>query len=173
MAWLIMLFALVVGAVAQALLPTWPVLGQARTPVLLGLVLYYALNHEGNRMLVAAFVAGLFHDAMSQIPLGYSSLWYTLTGLIASRLKGAVLTESALTQFVFGSVASAAFTLGCYVLLRQAGQIRPGIATVVLRTFGSAVLGFICVPAVCFLVSRMERGIGAVEVKKDLADGLE
>jgi len=173
MVWLVMLFSLVVGAVGQSLWPTWAWLGQARVPLLLGLVLYYALNHPAHVMLVAALMAGVFHDAMSQIPLGYSSLWFCLAGWIASRSKGTVLTDSALTQFMFGGLASAFFSLGSFVMLARTGRMGPGVGMVALKVLGSGLLGFIVVPLVCWAIARLERCLGAVERKEGLIDAFE
>ena len=106
----VMASVLIVLAVAQAQLPGFVLLAQARFPFLLSIVLYYALNRETGTMLATAFLAGLLHDALSPVPLGYSTALFCAAGWLASRFRRLVITESPITPVFFGSVAGSTTT---------------------------------------------------------------
>ena len=120
---LLMFMAVIVGAVAQAVFPTFRWLGQANAPILLGLVLYYALAHSRGTMLQAAIFAGLLQDALGTIPLGYSSFCFCIVALVVSKFKDMVFAHKLVTHMLFGALASGAVTLALYGLLATAGLV--------------------------------------------------
>ena len=99
--------------------PTCRWLGQANAPILLGLVLYYALAHSRGTMLQAAIFAGLLQDALGMIPLGYSSFCFCVVALVVSKFKDMVFVHELVTHMLFGALASGAVTLALYGLLAQ------------------------------------------------------
>jgi rod shape-determining protein MreD len=172
MTWVIMACVLVLSALLQSMLPAFSFLGQAKFPLLLAVVVYYALNREMTVMLVAAFAAGFIHDALSPIPLGYTAFCFCVVGWIVSRFRNLVLTDSGITPVLFGSVAAGCVTLALYVLLRHNNLILPSPGHVVLRIAGSATLGLICTPAMFLVTGLLDRLVGNVEVKESI-DGIE
>ena len=145
---LLMLLALVAAAILQAVFPTWRWTGQATAPILLGVVMYYALSHSRATMLQAAILAGLLQDALGMIPLGYSSFCFCMVGLGVSKFKDMVFVHELVTHMIFGGLASGLVTL------------RPAWAF--LKITGSLLLGALIVPLECEVLTSLDRMMGTV-----------
>ena len=157
---LVILFALLVGATVQSVLPSPGWLGHAPFPVLLGLVLYYALLGTRGQMLWAALLAGLVSDALELVPLGYTAFAYVLAGLVARHFREVVMARQWTTHVLFGAAAHAATTAICFALLLQSD--RPALSWLAgaWRIAGALVTGSLAVPFVCGLLLKLERTLG-------------
>lgn len=164
MTWVIMIFVLIVAAVVQTLLPGHVLLGQAKFPLLLAVVLYYALNRETSTMAAAAFLAGLLQDALSPIPLGYSAFCFCVVGWGAGRFRDLVITESLITQVFFGAVAGVIVTVILYLLLLQGGLVACSASWVVLKAVGTGVLSMLCTPVMFRVTNELDRLVGNVRI---------
>jgi rod shape-determining protein MreD len=170
MTWIIMCVAMTAAAVGQAACPPVAWLGGVKPPLLLCVALYYALTRGSSAMLVAAFLAGLVQDALSPVPLGYSSFTFCLVCWAAGRVRGLVLTESIVTQLVFGAASAALTTLAAAGLLAQADCLVCPAWRLLLRTVASAALAVPAAPLVFAVVGALDRLVGNVMVK-DPIDG--
>ena len=164
MTWVIMIVVLTGGAVVQTLLPATIFLGEAKCPFLLAGVLYYALNRETNVMLAAAFWAGFLQDALSPIPLGYSSFCFCVVGWAASRFRNLVIIESSVTQVFFGGMSGIIVTIILYVLLVKEGLITHPAGHIMLKTAGTGILAMICTPIMFALTGRLDHLVGNVRI---------
>ena len=163
---LVMFFCLVAGALLQSLIPTWRWAGQAQAPVLLGLVVYYALAHDQRRMLQAAVVGGLLQDALGLVPWGYSAFAFCVVGLSVHRCRELVFEQQWLTHLVFGAVASGAATLLVGLLLRAGGTLQVPLAWAALKVFGAVALGAVVVPAEFAAVALLDRRLGNLQAEE-------
>jgi len=163
---LVMLFAMVCGAVLQAVLPKWQFLGQANPPVLLGIVLYYTLTHDRRLTLQAAIVGGVLQDALGMIPLGYSSFCFCVVALAIGHFKDIVFVHEVLTHTLFGALAAGTVTLMLYILLVSEGQLVLRPAWGVMKIFGSAILGGILVPFEFEVMESFDRMVGNIESRE-------
>jgi rod shape-determining protein MreD len=170
MTWVIMLLAVTAAGVLQTELPAFAWLGQAKPPVLLGIVLYYALQRTRLVMAVAALAAGLMQDVLSPLPLGASACGFGLAGWYVSRFRRVVLTESMLTQGFFGLVAGMGFNLVLYGILQLEGRIGIPVRRVVLKTIGMGGLGLICTPIVCFLLGKLDLVVGNITMAAEVEE---
>lgn len=157
---LLMFMAIIIGAVAQAVFPAFSWLGQVNAPVLLGLVIYYALAHSRGNMLQAAIFAGLLQDALCMIPLGYSSFCFCIVAIVVSKFKDIVFVHESVTHMLFGALASGAVTLVLYGLLSVAGLVTLAPGWTILKVVGSMFLGAIIVPFEFELVAALDRMLG-------------
>lgn len=167
---LVMLFVLVSGAVMQSVVPGWPLLGQAKIPFLLAGVIYYALTRKSGTMLLAAVLAGFLQDALSPIPLGYSSFCFCVIGLLISAFRNTVFTESAFTAAFFGGVAAGVATLGINAMLWKDGLITATLWWTALKTAGATALGALFTPVVFLAGFYLDRTVGNVEARKEAFD---
>jgi rod shape-determining protein MreD len=158
-----MLSALVFGAVLQAVFPTWGWLGHANAPILLGVVLYYALAHSMGMTLTAAILGGLLQDALGMIPLGYSSFCFCLAGVLAGKFKDIVFVHELVTHVLFGALAAGGVTLMLYILLGKDGLVALQGGWAALKTAGSILLGAVLVPLEFELLGTVDRMLGNVE----------
>lgn len=164
-----MILMLLVGSVLQTILPGYQFLGEAKFPLLFGVVLYFALSRDTGVMLVTALLAGLLQDALTPIvPLGYSSSLFCLMGLVVGRFRDLVLVESLLTASFFGVVASAVMTVGMYMILASNMGMVLSAKRLVLRTAGTALLGGASAPLIFFLATRLDRVVGNIEVRESI-----
>lgn len=165
---LIMAIGLLGAAVAQTLAPGLPALGLAKLPLLYCVVLYYAMERERTTLLIAGIGAGFLHDALSAIPLGYSTCCFCLVGWYVSRFRRLVLTDSAMTQIFFGALTAPAASALLYLLLLKDGLVGLPFPAVLLKLFGTAVLGGACAPLVFYSLGNLDRIVGNVSPARDV-----
>ena len=87
MRWLVMLLSLGAAVVLEQALPAWQLGGQTRPPVLLCVVMYYALNYSHIVALAIALLAGVLADAIAGLPLGSASLTFALLAVAVNRIE--------------------------------------------------------------------------------------
>lgn len=170
MTWLIMLIGVIVSALVQTLIPPITMLGQAKVPCLMALVLYYALNRDITEMMAAGFLCGLVQDLMSLIPLGYSSFLFCAMGATAARFRKLVMGESHVTPVVFGMASAFVLTFLTYILLVKDGLVQCYFASVWLRAFGAALLAAICTPITFAITGKLDDLVGNVETMESIDD---
>ncbi|MDP2989436.1 MAG: hypothetical protein Q8O57_02595, partial [Kiritimatiellota bacterium] len=79
----IMAVALLIGAVVQQVLPGLTLLGQAKAPLVLSVVLYYALHRSLALLVTAAIAGGVLCDSLEALPMGYSTTVFCVLGIVA------------------------------------------------------------------------------------------
>lgn len=169
MTFLAMLFTLVVAALLQALLPTARWTGYTPVPVLMSLVLYYALMRPRSVMLQAAIGAGLIEDSMGQMPLGYTVFSYCVLALVVESVRDTVLVRQWTTHVALGALGNLAITLTTMLLLIKDGLIALHLPHLVVRAVGALILGGAVAPLVCASIDALERTLGLVEQEDHLA----
>lgn len=167
MTWLSMLFVLGAAALLQALTPCWSWLGQAAFPFLLSAVVYYALARTRAPLLLAALAAGLLQDALSAIPLGYSSFCFCVAGALIGSFREEVFAGQWLTHMLFGALAGALATALLYVLLTAAGVLELAWWRAGFKVAGAALLGALVTPPVCAGLHAMERLLGLAVAEEE------
>jgi rod shape-determining protein MreD len=159
---LVMICGAVAAGILQGCLPGWAWLGQVRPPLLLGVALYYALNHDRRLMVQAAILAGLMQDALGPVPLGYSAFGFVLTGAAVQRFRDELFIQQALTHLVLGAAAAAANTLLLAALLLGSGLIEVGPVGLALKILGAAAWALAAVPAACAGLRALDRLVGNI-----------
>ncbi len=159
---LMLLFALLAGAVIEAVLPTWAFMAQASAPIILGMVLYYALYYPRSYGLTAAVLGGLLQDSLGLVPLGYAAVCFSVVAVLVAGFRELMFMHEWLSRMWIGALAAAGYTFFLYLLLKGSGLVGVGGAWIVLRLIGSALLGAGCVPLVMSLMETMDRKLGNV-----------
>lgn len=167
MTYALLALILIPGAVLQIMLPAVPVLGYVKLPVLMAIVVYYALNHRRDVMFVAAVLAGFLQDSLSPMPLGYSSAVFCVLGWGMSYFRGLVISEVGITYVVFGAVGGACTELVLWGALAYRELLVLPAGRVLLRAQGAALLGAICTPFIFFIVRRIDHLVGNVATRED------
>lgn len=167
MVWIVMIVSISIASVLQALVPGWAFFSQARFPFLLAVVLYYALSHEMGLALLVALIAGVIHDSLSLIPLGYTVVSFGVAALIVGRFRDLVLAESMITASFFGAVAGGLLSVALYIALTRQGLLDVGLGRMALKAIGSSILGLVTVPAVFLAVGFADRLVGNTEARVD------
>lgn len=160
---LALLFALVMAAVVQVLLPATRWTGYAPVPVMASVVLYYALVRSRPVLLTAAVLAGLMEDSLGQMPLGYSVFCYCVVGLVVERVRDSLLVRQWTTHVTLGLLVNLGLTLAVMLLLAKDGLIVPDLLHTVLRLAGAMLLGSLIAPLVFAALESLERTLGLVD----------
>jgi rod shape-determining protein MreD len=156
----LLVFALVVGAAVQSLLPTIAWAGGAPVPVLAALSLGYALRAPEGFALAAALVAGLVQDGVSLMPLGYSSFGFAVVTLILLGQRDIMVVDSWFTHLVLGVAAGLAVQamIAGFLTLSGRASFAPGF--MVARMLGGGLLLGLLTPLVIPLLRQMEVVLG-------------
>lgn len=167
MNFIIMVVALLIGAVAQQVLPGLTLLGQAKAPIVLCIVLYYALHRSLALLLIAAIAGGVLCDCLEALPLGYSSAVFSVLGIVAWLCHDVVFSARGVTHMVFGLLAGLGLTFGLYGLLLVSEESMREAAWlwVALKAAGTALLGMILAPIVFAVLERLDRLTGNIVVE--------
>lgn len=163
---LVMIFSIMIFALIQAVLPAWYALGQAKAPVLLGGVLYYALTREDSQVVEAAIFAGMLQDSLGPIPLGYSALAFTVVALFANHYRERVFAESIATHMLIGMAGAIVVTLLLFVLLVSDGHRVVILPFVMSKAWGVSLLALVTIPLCFKVVEWMDIKLGNVEMKE-------
>ncbi len=168
---LLMVLSLLLGTLLQAHLPGISLLGGIRWPVLLGIVLYYALNHRGVAGVLCALGAGLLMDCLSFVPIGYSVLFFCLTAWLADRCRQWVLPDAVVTSMFFGGLSNLLYAIFLYILLLRNGSHHGLLLTGLLRILGSGLLGVLTVPLVSLLLTRLHKDLNLSDKEENAPVG--
>ena len=158
-----LLFWLIAGGTLQAAVPAWRHMGQPAFPILLGVVLYAALNKKARYFVAAAILAGLVEDALSLAPLGYSSCAHLAAGTLAVLLRKDFFADRAFTTSWLGALCAAASTGVMALLLRMKGLVVVSGGETLWRMAGAAVLAAVTMPVLFGLMRGLERRLGTWE----------
>ena len=157
---LIMSMALLGAAVLQSVLPSYAFMGQVRPPLLLAVVLYYALHYDVLPAMWAALLAGFLHDALGGVPMGYTVVAFGLLGLMAGRCREFISRDNLVPHSLIGAAASFVVTLAMFIVLRMRGDIACHLSWALLKAFWAAILGMWCVPLVCVILAWADGAVG-------------
>jgi rod shape-determining protein MreD len=145
----------------QAILPSWSAMGQAKPPLLLAAVLFYALGRSHGEALETAVVAGLLQDSLGPIPHGTSVLAFTSVALVINHYRERVFADHWFTHAMMGIGASAWVTLSLYILLTASGlRTGVGLPFVLSKALGMSLLGLVVMPLIYSLISRIHQALG-------------
>ena len=162
----IMLLVSMAAALLQMMVPVLNWAGQARLLVLAAVAVYYALYRETHVALCGAFVAGLMHDVLSPVPLGYSSFLLIILTFMIGRVRHLVHPDAIITGMFFGGFITLAFTIGMHLLLYYGGHARWPWSMVWVKAIWQALLVALVTPWVCLLCRRLDGWVGNVEVRE-------
>jgi cell shape-determining protein MreD len=168
---MVMLLTLGFGILVQVLAPSVVSMGNIKPPVILGVVVYYALTRSPPLMVAAALLGGLLVDALSPVPLGYSSFCFLVIGAVLSTFRSLVISDALVTPLFFGAVAAPVSVLMGYLLLVQDGSVVWGAGPLFAKMGGSLLLGAVTVMLVFVAVRPMERWVGT-RSEEELLDEL-
>jgi len=162
-----LLFLLLTGTALQAMLPVFIWTGYATFPVLVAVVIYFALYRNGGLMLTVALLAGLFQDSLSLIPIGYSSFCFAVCGVVIQRYRETMMVQSTLTHMVLTAAMNGLVTLVLAVLLLNEGMIPWQPGWLLLKIPGAMLLGIITGPLVIATAQALEEKLGLIEGNAD------
>lgn len=162
----VMLLVCGFAVLLQMLLPALTWAGQARLLFPVSVSLYYGLNRETHIALMAAFLAGVMHDVLSPVPLGFSTILLLLMVWLVGRIRHLLLPEAVVTAAVFGALGGLFFTAGLHLLLLQSAEARWPWRMVWIKAAAQAGLLAFITPWVCIGCRRLEAWVGNIELRE-------
>ena len=158
---IIMIFLLLAAGVLQSMAPAAVWLASSKTPLLLGVTVYYALTHSRGVTVTVAVLAGVIQDSLSLIPVGYSSFCFAGFAFVLHHWRGVMFRDSVVTVAAVGAALGALMTLALYIMLLLGTETLsvPGW-WLALKMAGSGLLGLLAVPAVWAAAGWIERHAG-------------
>jgi len=161
---LVLIVSLLACAMLQAILPPWASMGQAKPPLILGAVLYYALSRDNLQVVESAILGGWLQDGLGPIPLGFSSLAFVSIALLVNHYRERVFSDHWFTHMIMGIGASAWVTLVLYLLLVGGGH-RVGLpfSFALSKALGMSMLGVVCMPATYWAIEKLDRSMGNLD----------
>lgn len=160
---LVMLSLTTLAALLQAVVPSFPSLGQANIPALAAVVVYYALARDRRDLIVVAILAGFIQDGMGLIPFGYSPVAFGLMGVLISKSKELVFVHEVITHMLVGILMAVGSTLILYLLLTSTNLIELRTSQALHRIAGSALLGTVATPVLFRGCAQLDHLMGLVE----------
>jgi rod shape-determining protein MreD len=158
---LVLWVSLLLCAILQAMLPAWGTLGNAKPPLLLGAVLYYALSRGNHQVVEAAVLAGLLQDSLGLIPHGYSVLAFCATALLANHYRDRVFADHWFTHVMLGIGSSTLSTLLLWLMLSGAGlRSELGFHFALSKALGMSLLGLVVFPLVYKAIHHLDLLLG-------------
>lgn len=151
--------AIFIGALVQLFLPSWPVFGGAKPPVLVAFVLYYSLRLSWRDMWVAVFWAALLHDGLDLGSFGPALLAFPLIGMLAHRIRSEIFIDGVVTHMICGALGAMIATLTALLVYAISG-LRPfHLGYALMRLVGSGLLGMATLPAVSVGMNMIESAL--------------
>ena len=154
----------------QLQLPALALFGQVKPPLLLSIVLYYALHHENTKMYIVAVFVGFLQDALGLIPLGFSSCAFCFVGACVARYRMILLAESVITRSFFGAIGAGAVTLIVYLLLVSQSLVQLSLGRLIHKILGAGFYGLIVTPIVCECLWRVDNMLGNIFIREVVED---
>lgn len=173
MIWLVMIFVTVLGGFIQAAVDPMPIFGHSKLPILLAVVVYYALNHSTGAASVAALLTGLLMDLLSLMPAGETSMVFLVIALIISLFRKLVHGDEMFTAALFGGGAALTSIFVSYHLLHKDGLIIVSTGALWCKALGSLLLGAIVAPFVFHVIHTVDSFSGNVAVREVVDDVLD
>lgn len=152
----LMLFIMGLGALIQMLLPSFPMFGNMKPPILAALVLHYALRRNNRDMWVAAFVAALMQDGLEPGSFGPALLAFPTIGILANRIRSEIFSDGIVTQLFLGALIGVFVTFITMLIFSVSGQRPFHFGITLHRLMGSFILGMFTLPLVSRAIIRLE-----------------
>lgn len=159
---IVMLIAIMAAMLIENVLPGWSAYFHVKAPVLMGIVIYYALNRSLGLALAAAVVGGILYDGLCGLPPGCSVITMALFVALFRRNREFLFGDRFLTQMVVGALAGGVFAVltgvGVALLPGPGGGRMP--AHLMPRVFGMGIMGMASFPLVFRVMLRLDRMVG-------------
>jgi cell shape-determining protein MreD len=156
MRWVQMFIFLFLGALIQLQVPPWPQLGGMKPPILMALVIYYAMHASAGEVKAAVCWAALLYEGLEFGGIGPGILTFALLAWGVYRVRFEIFVDGMGTQGLFGLIGGIVLVLVAMILYGLTRQ-RPVQMGLLFRQFlGAGVLGMITLPLVCFFVKHLE-----------------
>jgi rod shape-determining protein MreD len=153
----ILIFAIIVlGAIAQLFLPSWPLFGGMKPPILLMIALYYSLQHSTKNMWLALILSAVLQDGLDLGRFGPALLAFPIIGTWLHKVRFEIFTEGIFTQMFLGLCSALFFTLTSLFIFTLTRERPFHFGFAILRLIGSGLLGMVISPFIFMGINKLE-----------------
>ena len=148
------------AALLQMWLPPWKPFGVSEIPVLSAVLICIALRADFGRVMYAAVLTGLIHDAFCPAGAGFSIPFYVLASAAVHWIRDEIFGDMPFTCMLLGAgfaLLETVYYAGCFA---AGGQRLTGPGLVFLRLAGGIMAASVTVPLVALLFGRIRRSDG-------------
>lgn len=147
--------AMIVGALIQLFFPAWAWFGGVKPPVLLALMLYYALRRSSQGMWVVLIGAAILQDGLDLGGFGPALIGFPLVGVVVHRIRKHVFIDGLVAQIVLGALGSMMVMWVAALFYRITGVRPVSVGYAFLRILGAGILGMIVFPLVSIVMNYL------------------
>ena len=90
---LLMFVIIALGALLQMLLPSLPLFGGMKPPILAALVLHYSLRRNNRDMWIAVFTAAVMQDGLEPGSFGPALMAFPIIGILSHRIRNEIFAD--------------------------------------------------------------------------------
>ena len=155
----LMLILIAIGALFQQLMPGIAMLGGMKPPILGAMALYHAFHKGTPDLWIAVFFAALLQDGLSCGSFGPALLAFPAIAQGAYRVRNELFVDGMVTQLFTGAVMGLFTAFVTIIFHSIVGQLMLPAGLIFIRLFGSLLLGMLTLPAISFLIHRIEAAI--------------
>ena len=155
----LMLLTIALGALLQQLLPSWPVCGGIKPPIVAAIALHYALRSEKRDMWLAVLFAAILQDGLDLGSFGPALLAFPAGGLLAYRIRNEIFADGLVSQLVLGALLGLVTAFVALVVYSATGQREVSPLTAFLRLISSTGLGMATLPLASRTITRIETSL--------------
>ena len=168
---IVMLISIMAAVLIEVSMPGWNACLRVKAPLMMGIVIYYALNRSLGLAMFAAIVGGILYDGLCGLPPGCSVISLALFAALLRRNREFLFGDRFLTQLVVGAMAGGVFAVltGVGVALLPGpggGRVPTHLMT---RALGTGMLGLASLPLVFGFMSRLDRMVGNTHPEESAA----
>ncbi len=156
---ILMLLTIALGGLLQQLLPSWPLCGGIKPPVVAAIALHYALRSDKKEMWLAILFAAVLQDGLDLGSFGPALLAFPAVGLLAYRIRNEIFADGLVTQLALGALLGFFTTLVTLLVYSASGQRDVPLLTGFLRLLSSIGLGMATLPLVSRTITRIEASL--------------
>lgn len=157
--------ALFAGSFVEYMTPAWRLIGYAEPPVVLSIVIYYALNRSCGLMIAAAVAGGIICDALESFPPGTSVACLCLIGAVVRGFREVVFIGRWATHMFFGAAGAAGYGLGLFSILAMCEPVfrEAGFSRIAAKIAGMCLLGALVTPLIFRLMRWLDVMMGNIK----------
>lgn len=153
---LLMLSIILFGALLQMVLPSWPLFGGMKPPILAALVLHYSLRRDNSEMWLAVFAAAIMQDGLEPGSFGPALFAFPTIGILSNRIRNEIFANGIVTQLFLGAVIGVFCTFVTLIIFTASGQRPFHFGQALHRLTGSFFLGMVTLPLVSHAIIRLQ-----------------
>lgn len=165
----IMIVSLLTVSALQSILPALPLGVNVKVPILVAIVVYYALDREWALSLVASVFAGILTDSLGGLQAGVTACFFLVCTLILLPFRKDIANKAYFAPLTIGFLVSVFLLFYHYICVLVSSEARgPSIFYVLFAMLVIGTLSAVVTMGVVSVMRKIELTAGTVEPRKEI-----